>query len=100
MKKRKWTSQEKLPIVLEGLNGRIEITRLCAKYRIAQMQYYQWRDHLLKLGHQAFESKNITKKRMYLETMQKVLPKVERTFIVDENQSGILPLLNLDKGGK
>jgi membrane protease subunit HflK len=45
-------------------------------------------------------SKNITKKRMYLETMQKVLPKVERTFIVDENQSGILPLLNLDKGGK
>ena len=45
-------------------------------------------------------SKNITKKRMYLETMQKVLQKVERTFIVDEDQSGILPLLNLDKGGK
>ena len=45
-------------------------------------------------------SKNITKKRMYLETMQKILPKVEKTFIVDEDQSGILPLLNLDKGGK
>ena len=54
MKKRKWTSQEKLRIVLEGLSGQIEITKLCAKYQTAQTQYYQWRDHLLKHGHQAF----------------------------------------------
>ena len=73
---RKWTSQEKLPIVLEGLNVRIEITRLCAKYRIAQMQYYQWRDHLLKLGHQAFESKNITKKEQHLEQKVQKLTKI------------------------
>ena len=45
-------------------------------------------------------AKVVTKKRMYLETMEKVLPKIENTFIVDEEQSGILPLLNLDKGGK
>ncbi|MFH2145935.1 MAG: transposase [Candidatus Omnitrophota bacterium] len=67
MQKRKWTSQEKLRIVLEGLSGQIEITKLCAKYKIAQNQYYQWRDHLLKFGHQAFESKNITKKEQHLE---------------------------------
>ena len=67
MKKRQWTSQQKLQIVLEGLSGQIEISKLCAKYQIAQTQYYQWRDHLLEFGHQAFETKNITKKEQHLE---------------------------------
>ena len=76
MKKRKWTSQEKLRIVLEGLSGQIEITKLCAKYQIAQTQYYQWRDHLLKHGHQAFETKNITKKEQHLEYEVQKLKKI------------------------
>ena len=67
MDKRHWTSQEKLRIVLEGLSGQIEISKLCAKYQINQSQYYQWRDNLLKFGHQAFETKNITKKEQHLE---------------------------------
>lgn len=67
MKRRKWQSQEKLRIVLEGLSGQIEIAKLCSKYQISQTQYYQWRDHLLKFGHQAFETKNITKKEQHLE---------------------------------
>lgn len=67
MEKRKWSSQEKLRIVLEGLSGQIEISKLCAKYQIAQTQYYQWRDNLLKHGHQAFETKNVTKKEQHLE---------------------------------
>jgi transposase len=67
MKKRIWTSQEKLRIVLEGLSGHIEITKLCAKYQIANTQYYLWRDQLLKHGHQAFETKNISKKEQHLE---------------------------------
>ena len=67
MKKRIWTSQEKLRIVLEGLSGQIEITKLCAKYQIANTQYYLWRDQLFKHGHQAFETKNISKKQQHLE---------------------------------
>ena len=67
MEKRKWTSQQKLQIVLEGLSGSIEISKLCAKYQIAQTQYYQWRDQLLKYGNQAFEVKNVTKKEQRLE---------------------------------
>lgn len=67
MKKRQWTSQQKLQIVLEGLSGQIEISKLCAKYQIAQTQYYQWRDQLLKFGNQAFEQKNISKKEQHLE---------------------------------
>jgi transposase-like protein len=67
MKKRQWTSQQKLQIVLEGLSGQIEISKLCAKYQICQTQYYKWRDQILKFGHQAFETKNITKKEQHLE---------------------------------
>jgi transposase-like protein len=68
MKYRKWTSQEKLKIVLEGLSGQIDISKLCAKYQISQTQYYKWRDQLLKFGHQAFDVKSVTKKEQHLES--------------------------------
>jgi len=45
-------------------------------------------------------AKQVTKDRMYIETMSEVLPKIENIYIVDKEQSGILPLLNLGKGGK
>ena len=67
MQRRKWSSQQKLQIALEGLSGSIEISKLCAKYQVSQTQYYQWRDHLLKYGHQAFEVKNVTKKEQHQE---------------------------------
>ena len=45
-------------------------------------------------------AKTVTKKRLYLETMQRILPQVEKIYIVDDKLKGILPLLNLDQGGK
>lgn len=45
-------------------------------------------------------AKMVTRKRMYLETMQEVLPKVEKLYIVDEKMQGILPLLDLNEGGE
>jgi len=44
-------------------------------------------------------SKTVTRKRLYLEMMEKVLPNVEKKFIVDNAQNSILPLLNLEQGG-
>ncbi len=44
-------------------------------------------------------SKTVTRKRLYLEMMEKVLPNVEKKYIVDDAQSSILPLLNLEQGG-
>ncbi len=41
---------------------------------------------------------DVTRKRIYLETMNTVLPKVEHKVVVDDNLRGILPLLNLDAG--
>jgi membrane protease subunit HflK len=38
----------------------------------------------------------VTRKRMYLETLGKILPRAGRKVVVDEDVSGLLPLLNLD----
>ncbi len=38
----------------------------------------------------------VTKKRLYLETMGTVLPQVGRKIILDKDAAGVLPLLNLD----
>lgn len=38
----------------------------------------------------------VTRKRIYLETMAKVLPQVEGKIIVDEDLRSVLPLLNLN----
>ena len=87
MQKRKWTSQQKLQIALEGLSGNIEISKLCAKYQIAQTQYYQWRDHLLKFGHQSFETKNITKKEQHLEQQVTKLKRIIGDMTIELKKS-------------
>jgi membrane protease subunit HflK len=38
----------------------------------------------------------VTRKRIYLETMNEILPRVEQKIIVDNDLKGILPLLNLN----
>jgi len=43
------------------------------------------------------KAKDVTRKRLYLETMQEIIPTVERLYIIDEDMQGILPLMNLDK---
>ncbi|PLX95067.1 MAG: FtsH protease activity modulator HflK [Desulfuromonas sp.] len=39
----------------------------------------------------------VTKQRLFLETMDKVLPKVDEIYVVDEKSGGVLPLLPLGK---
>ena len=38
----------------------------------------------------------ITRRRLYLETMSEILPRLGKTVIIDEETKGLLPLLNLD----
>jgi modulator of FtsH protease HflK len=41
------------------------------------------------------KAKDVTKRRLYLESLKELLPKIDRKFIVDADQQNILPLLNL-----
>jgi len=42
----------------------------------------------------------VTRRRIYLETMQDVLPKVEKKIVLDSDLKGVLPLLSLEGGQK
>ncbi|HIV06100.1 MAG TPA: transposase [Candidatus Merdousia gallistercoris] len=55
MNQKKWTSKEKLRIVLEVIKGQVPLGELCVRNGVSQAQYYKWRDRLLKEGEKAFE---------------------------------------------
>ena len=42
------------------------------------------------------QAPEVTRRRLYLETMQRILPRVGRKLFVAENTTGVLPLLSLD----
>ncbi len=60
----------------------------------------------IDLWKQYVNAKDVTRRRIYLETMSKVLPKVKNKYIIDEDENGVLRLLPLSgegltgKGGK
>jgi membrane protease subunit HflK len=50
---------------------------------------------------EAYKSaKEVTEKRLYLETLQEILPRAGRKFIFDPKGNATLPLLNLNEGGQ
>jgi membrane protease subunit HflK len=53
----------------------------------------------LSLFKEYSKAKDVTRRRLYLEAMNQVLPNVGNKYIIDPDQQGLLPLLNLDRGG-
>ena len=49
----------------------------------------------VQLFKQYARAKDVTRRRLYMETMAKVLPEVEKKYIIDEDEKGILRLLPL-----
>jgi membrane protease subunit HflK len=45
------------------------------------------------------KARDVTRQRIYLETMNDILPRVGRKLITDEEATGILPLFQFDRGG-
>jgi membrane protease subunit HflK len=54
----------------------------------------------LSLWKEYARAKDVTRRRLYLEAMGVVLPKMGDKYIIDSEQKGILPLLNLGRGGQ
>jgi len=43
-------------------------------------------------------SKDVTRRRLYLESMNKILPRLEKKYIIDDKVKGLLPLMNIGEG--
>lgn len=41
------------------------------------------------------KNKDVTRRRLYLESLEKVLPKLEKKYIIDEKVKGLLPIMNI-----
>lgn len=44
-------------------------------------------------------SRDVTRRRMFIETLNEILPKIERKYFIDEDLKGLLPLLQLNEKG-
>jgi len=55
MRRRRWSSEEKIKIVLEGLRVENNIAELCRRCEIDQALYYRWREIFLQGGRAALE---------------------------------------------
>jgi membrane protease subunit HflK len=53
-------------------------------------------ERFLALYKEYKQAPDITRKRLYLECMQEVLPKLKGKVVIDEEARSVLPLLNLD----
>ena len=45
-------------------------------------------------------AKNVTRRRLYLETMSEILPKVKEIYIIDDETNSPIPILQLGQPGK
>jgi modulator of FtsH protease HflK len=54
-------------------------------------------DRFNSLFEEFIKAPEVTKKRLYYETMERILPKIGNKIIVDEKGTNVLPLLNLDQ---
>jgi membrane protease subunit HflK len=43
------------------------------------------------------QAKDVTKRRLYLESMTRLLDKVDEIYVIDADQKGLVPLLDLQK---
>ena len=45
------------------------------------------------------KAKEITRQRLYLEALDEMLPRLGKKYVIDAEQEGLLPLLNLGERG-
>jgi transposase-like protein len=92
MKYRKWSSQDKLMVVLEGLKAKVPLGELCVKFRISQSQYYKWRDQLLANGPKVFDPGGIDRTTERLQHENRKLKRIIGELTVELKKSEYDPL--------
>ena len=59
------TSQEKLEVVIAGIEGR-KVSDTCTEYGINQTQYYEWKDKFLNGAASVFDDKRSSQSHVKL----------------------------------
>jgi transposase-like protein len=84
-KRGRYTSKQKLEIVLEGLRGETQVTGLCRKYGISSGMYYKWRDLFLRKGEEIFANRgNFASEQNYINKIHEMERIVGRLAMENE----------------
>lgn len=104
--------QEKERIINEAERAYNEVIPLAlgrAEQRIQEAEGYKINrinraqgdaDKFVSVWQEYNRARDVTRRRLYLETMQAIMPKIKEVYIVDENQEGLIPLLQLQNQSK
>ncbi len=75
-----------------------ETIQLAEAYALNRVNIAKGEAERFMLLYEAYaKAPEVTRKRIYLEVMERVLPKIGNKVIVDDKGNNVLPLLNLDK---
>ena len=86
-KQKKRSAEEKLKIVLEGLQSD-NISETCRQHGIYESQFYQWKDKLLESANEVFSRKN--KKEPEKEKLKEKNKKLKDTIVEQSCELQIL----------
>jgi transposase-like protein len=77
MKQRKWTADEKLAIVMEGVKDKKSVVDICREHQVSQTLYYKWRDRFLEGGRKALDHSASGEEahRAEVEKLQRIIGK-------------------------
>ena len=64
--RRKFSSEEKIRIVLDGLRGEYSIAELCRREGINSNLYYRWSKDFLEAGKRRLSGDTVREARLYL----------------------------------
>jgi len=76
-KYRKFTSAQKLELVLVSLRGERSVAEICREHQISETLLRRWRDQLLEAGVERFEGKE--ERSVHIE-LRKRVAELERTL--------------------
>ncbi len=68
--RRRFSPEEKVAIVLEGLRGDMQLSAVCRRHGITTGQFYQWRDKLKSAAKEAFSKRGRPKGNGEVERMK------------------------------
>ena len=92
MKRRTWTADEKLTIVLAGLRNQPSIAELCREHQLSQTQYYKWRDQFLAGGLKGLTGVNGDtehQQRREIERLERIIGK--QTILIETLKKSLVP---------
>ena len=90
MGRRKWTAEQKMSIVLQGIKGETTVAEICRNQGISQVQYYKWHDLFLQGAKEYLSSKSNPAKRDGSIVDKEKIKELER--IIGKQTVTIVPL--------